>query len=92
MLRLVSGRSRNGIRRYRPTPWPFIFTSYLESIMFQHWEILLVAAVVLLLFGSQKLPQLMRNLGRSATEFKRGMRADGDDAPTSEPREDSNKS
>jgi sec-independent protein translocase protein TatA len=34
--------------------------------------------IVLLLFGSTKLPSLMRNLGRSATEFKRGMREDPD--------------
>ena len=47
------------------------------------WELLLFMVVVLLLFGSQRLPALMRNLGKSATEFKKGMRE--------EPSEDSAK-
>ncbi len=36
-------------------------------------ELLIIAFLVMLLFGGSKLPQLMRNLGRSANEFKRGM-------------------
>jgi len=35
-------------------------------------EILLILFVVLLLFGSRKLPGLARSLGRSINEFKRG--------------------
>ena len=37
-------------------------------------EIILVLAVLLLLFGSKKLPELARSLGRSAKELKEGMR------------------
>ena len=44
-----------------------------------HTELLILLAVLLLLFGSAKLPTLMRNLGRSATEFKKGMKDDHDD-------------
>ena len=40
------------------------------------WELLIVFFVILLLFGSSKLPALMRNLGRSAVEFKAGMSDD----------------
>jgi len=42
------------------------------------WELLIVLMVVMLLFGSAKLPTLMRNLGRSAVEFKKGMHSDED--------------
>ena len=37
------------------------------------YELLIVAAVFLLLFGGAKLPSLMRNMGRSVNEFKTGM-------------------
>jgi sec-independent protein translocase protein TatA len=36
-------------------------------------EMLIVAGVFLLLFGSTRLPSLMRNMGRSINEFKAGM-------------------
>ncbi|MEM1226366.1 MAG: twin-arginine translocase TatA/TatE family subunit [Planctomycetota bacterium] len=42
-------------------------------------EMLIVLFLALLLFGGAKLPGLMRNLGRSANEFKRGMSESGDD-------------
>jgi sec-independent protein translocase protein TatA len=35
-------------------------------------EILLIVFVILLLFGSKKLPELARSLGKSLNEFKRG--------------------
>ncbi len=37
-------------------------------------ELLIVAIVFLLLFGSTRLPGLMRNMGRSINEFKAGMK------------------
>jgi len=37
-------------------------------------EVLLIVFVVLLLFGSKKLPQLARSLGKSLNEFKQGQR------------------
>ena len=42
-------------------------------------ELIILALVLVFLFGSQKLPSLMRNLGRSATEFKKGMRDEPDE-------------
>ncbi len=43
-------------------------------------ELLIVLAVVLLLFGSKKLPELARGMGQAASEFKKGA-AGHDDAP-----------
>ncbi len=37
------------------------------------WELLIVAVVVLLLFGN-RLPSVMRSLGRGVVEFKKGVR------------------
>ncbi|MEA2041350.1 MAG: twin-arginine translocase TatA/TatE family subunit [Bacteroidota bacterium] len=36
-------------------------------------EILIIALVILLLFGGAKIPQLMRGLGRGVKEFKDGV-------------------
>ena len=47
-------------------------------------ELLVIAVIILLLFGGSKLPSLMRNLGRSTNEFKRGMSESSlDDEPAS---------
>ncbi len=35
-------------------------------------EILIVLAILLLLFGAKKLPELARGLGQAQKEFKRG--------------------
>lgn len=35
-----------------------------------HWELILLAVVVLLLFGSKRLPEMGRLLGRGTREFK----------------------
>tara|TARA_B100000902_G_scaffold74592_1_gene79513 strand:+ start:573 stop:749 length:177 start_codon:yes stop_codon:yes gene_type:complete len=35
-------------------------------------EWILIAAVVLLLFGGKKIPELMKGLGRGISEFKKG--------------------
>ena len=49
-------------------------------------ELMILLAIVMLLFGGAKLPSLMRNLGRSANEFKRGMHDSVDDDDVTEPR------
>jgi len=39
-------------------------------------------AVVLLLFGGRKIPELMRGLGGGVKEFKKAMREEDDDDKT----------
>lgn len=39
-------------------------------------ELLIVLAVVLLLFGGRKLPELARSMGQAKKEFEQGTRAD----------------
>ncbi|RKU14805.1 twin-arginine translocase TatA/TatE family subunit [Candidatus Poribacteria bacterium] len=36
-------------------------------------ELILILVIVLLLFGSKKLPELARGLGKSITNFKSGL-------------------
>jgi sec-independent protein translocase protein TatA len=36
-------------------------------------QLLVVLFIILLLFGGAKVPSLMRNLGRGASEFKKGL-------------------
>lgn len=38
------------------------------------WEIVLILAVVLILFGAKKLPELARGLGQGIREFKKATR------------------
>ena len=37
-------------------------------------EIIIVALVILLLFGGKKIPELMRGLGKGVKNFKEGMK------------------
>lgn len=38
------------------------------------WEIIIIALVVLLLFGGKKIPELMKGLGKGVKSFKEGMK------------------
>ena len=38
------------------------------------WEFLIVAVLVLLLFGAKRLPEVARSLGQSVREFRKGIR------------------
>ncbi len=42
-------------------------------------EIILIVAVLLLFFGSRKLPELARSIGKSARELRKGLAGDDDD-------------
>jgi sec-independent protein translocase protein TatA len=49
-------------------------------------EILIILAVVLLLFGGKKIPELMRGLGKGIKEFKDGKDGTSDGAENIESR------
>ena len=38
------------------------------------WQVVLVAVVILLLFGGKKIPELMKGLGSGIKEFKKGVK------------------
>ncbi|WP_369354712.1 Sec-independent protein translocase subunit TatA [Streptomyces sp. cg2] len=52
------------------------------------WHLLILVAVVILLFGSKKLPDTARALGRSMRILKRETQAMKDDDASNEPRPD----
>ncbi|MAD11259.1 MAG: twin-arginine translocase TatA/TatE family subunit [Flavobacteriaceae bacterium] len=41
-------------------------------------QVILIIAVILLLFGGRKIPELMRGLGSGIKEFKNATKEDGD--------------
>ena len=43
------------------------------------WEIIIIAVVVLLLFGGKKIPELMKGLGKGVKSFKDGVNGVPDD-------------
>lgn len=44
-------------------------------------EIIVIAVVVLLLFGGKKIPELMRGLGKGVRSFKEGLNDNGTNEP-----------
>ena len=51
------------------------------------WQIVLIVAVVLLLFGGRKIPELMKGIGKGAREFKKGLSGE-DEEDEDEPKKD----
>jgi|TARA_B110000259_G_C13932422_1_gene369461 sec-independent protein translocase protein TatA len=43
------------------------------------WQIVLILAIVLLLFGGRKIPELMKGLGGGLKEFKKAVKEEDDD-------------
>ena len=46
----------------------------LPLAMIGRWEVVIIALVVLLLFGGKKIPELMKGLGKGVKSFKEGIK------------------
>ena len=42
-------------------------------LMIGTWEIVAIVAVIVLLFGGKKIPELMKGIGKGVKSFKEGM-------------------
>ncbi len=49
------------------------------------WQVVLIVAIALLLFGGKKIPELMKGVGQGMKEFKKTMAED--DAPADKDKE-----
>jgi sec-independent protein translocase protein TatA len=47
-------------------------------------ELLVILAIVFLVFGASRLPQLARSLGKARTEFQKGVKESGEETQPSE--------
>ncbi len=58
-----------------------ILTIFLPAFIggLRGWEFIIIALLVLLLFGGKKIPELMKGLGKGLKSFKEGMKDVEDD-------------
>jgi sec-independent protein translocase protein TatA len=42
-------------------------------------ELIIIAVVLMILFGAKRIPEFARGLGRAGTEFKKGLKGDPED-------------
>ncbi len=54
---------------YYVTLWKFNSSKMILGVM-GPWQIILILAIVVLLFGGKKIPELMKGLGKGVKEFK----------------------
>lgn len=53
-------------------------------------ELIVIVAIIVLLFGSSKIPKLARSVGEATTQFKRGRKEGGDIIDSDDVSEDNN--
>ena len=46
---------------------------HIYPLAFGTWEIVAIVAVIVLLFGGKKIPELMKGVGKGVKSFKEGM-------------------
>lgn len=55
------------------------------------WELIIIAIVILLLFGGRKIPELMKGLGSGIKEFKKATKEESTENKSVETKEGENK-
>lgn len=55
------------------------------------WQVVLVVALILLLFGGKKIPELMRGLGSGIKEFKDASKGEDEASKSSKKEENQDK-
>jgi len=53
--------------------------------LFAPWHLVILIGAVLLLFGGQKIPEMMSGIGKGMKEFKKSMK-DEDEKPADSPK------
>ena len=74
-LQAESAKSRKETDKTDKQP-KLLIIMYSQLLFFQNLgstELIIIAFVVLLLFGGKKIPELMRGLGKGVSQFKKGM-------------------
>lgn len=51
-------------------------------------ELVLILAIILLLFGSKKLPELSKSIGESARELRKGMNGSASENKNEKPKQE----
>ncbi|MCX6236601.1 MAG: twin-arginine translocase TatA/TatE family subunit [Bacteroidia bacterium] len=54
------------------------------------WQIVLIIAVILLMFGGKKIPELMSGIGKGMKDFKKAIKED-DENPKESPKDENKK-
>ena len=47
-------------------------------------EVIIIALIILLLFGGKKIPELMKGIGKGVKNYKKGIEGDDDDEEESD--------
>lgn len=55
------------------------------------WQIVLIVAVILLMFGGKKIPELMSGIGKGMKDFKKAIKEEDGTLPKESPKDDNKK-
>ena len=64
---------------------------FILGAMIGPWQIVLIAVIILLLFGGKKIPDLMKGLGEGIKEFKKATNEKDDEKEEEKPIEEPKK-